>query len=117
MAKIQEIEELLRLWATMARVNFGGSGYPSMSVLHPNWSPPAPGQTPTMKTGGRLNAVIRVHQAIGQLSLRARNTVVVVYASGPIPAAEQAARLNCEVKTLEKRIEAIHRELAALLFG
>ena len=59
--------------------------------------------------------VKRVHQAIGQLSMRSRNTVVVVYASGVLPALEQAERLGCQVKTLEKRVEAIHRELAALL--
>lgn len=114
MAKIQEIEDMLRIWATMARAQWG-AGYPTMSVLHPNWSPPAPGQTPTMKTGGRPAMVARVHQAIGQLSLRSRNTVVVVYASGVLPAVEQAERLGCQVKTLEKRVEAIHRELAALL--
>ncbi len=114
MAKIKEIEDMLRIWASMARGGVG-DGYPAMSVLHPNWSPPPPGQTPTMRTGGQPAMVKRVHEAIGQLSLRSRNTVVVVYASGALPAVEQAERLGCQVKTLEKRVDAIHRELAALL--
>ena len=114
MAKIAEVEAMLLIWAAMVRCG-DGSGYPTMSVLHPNWSPPSPGQTPTMKTSGKPALVARVHQAIGQLSMRSRNTIVVVYASGVLPAVEQAERLGCQVKTLEKRVEAIHRDLAALL--
>lgn len=117
MAKIQEIEDMLRVWAAGVRV-VNGDGFPTMSVLHPNWSPPSPGQTPTLKTFSRGQLVERVHEAIARLSVRSRNTVVVVYASGQLTAAEQALRLDCQVKTLEKRVEAIHRELAAsLLMG
>lgn len=115
MAKIQVIDDALRRWAAAVAGEGDGSGYPTMSVLHKDWSPPTPGQTPTLKVVSRGGDVVATHAAIAQLSVRARNTVVVVYCCGRLSAAEQAERLDCQVKTLEKRVEAIHRELAALL--
>lgn len=117
MAKIQVIDDMLRRWAAAVAGDGDGSGYPTMSVLHVDWSPPTPGQTPTMKTVKRGADVERTHAAVARLSMRSRNTVVVVYCCGPLSVVEQAARLECQVKTLEKRVDAIHRELAALLMG
>ncbi|MDR7331750.1 hypothetical protein [Roseateles asaccharophilus] len=117
MAKIQQIDDMLRRWAAAVAGEGDGSGYPTMSVLHQDWSPPSPGQTPTMKTVSRGRDVDRVHAAVAALSMRERNTVVVHYCSGSLSLAEQAAKLGCQVRTVEKRIEAIHRVLAASLLG
>jgi DNA-directed RNA polymerase specialized sigma24 family protein len=85
-----------------------------MSVLHQDWSPPAPGQTPTLKVSRSSAELLRLHQAIGELTLRARNTVVVHYCQR-LSVAEQAALLDCQPKTVEKRVESIHRQLLGVL--
>lgn len=115
MAKIKAVDDMLRRWAAAVAGEGDGSGYPTMSVLHEDWSPPAPGQTPTMKTVSRGRDVELVHAAVAQLSMRERNTVVVHYCCGPLGLSEQAERLGCQVRTVEKRVEAIHRALAPLL--
>ncbi|PTT89010.1 hypothetical protein DBR42_08665 [Pelomonas sp. HMWF004] len=117
MAKIKAVDDALRRWAAAVAGEGDGSGYPTMSVLHEDWSPPSPGQTPTMKTVSRGRDVDLVHAAVAALSMRARNTVVVHYCCGPLSLAEQAERLGCQVRTLELRVEAIHRDLAASLLG
>lgn len=114
MAKIKTVDDMLRRWAAAVAGEGDGSGYPTMSVLHEDWSPPAPGQTPTMKTVSRGRDVERVHAAVAQLSMRERNTVVVCYCKR-LSVAEQAEQLGCAAVTVEKRVEAIHRALAALL--
>lgn len=114
MAKIKAIDDALRRWAAAVAGEGDGSGYPTMSVLHQDWSPPAPGQTPTMKTVRCGGDVERVHAAIGQLGIRERNTVVVHYCRR-LSLEEQAKVLECQAVTVKKRLEAIHRRLAALL--
>ena len=114
MAKIEAIDDMLRRWAAAVAGEGDGSGYPTKSVLHEDWSPPAPGQTPTMKTVTRGADVLRVHAAVAQLSMRERNTVVVHYCKR-LSLDEQAIELGCQPVTVKKRVEAIHRALAAVL--
>jgi DNA-directed RNA polymerase specialized sigma24 family protein len=112
MARDNGIEERLVRWASSVTVG-DGTGFPTMSVLHPEWQPPSPGVTPTMKTAPGSD-VQQTHRAIGQLSMRLRNTVVVHYCiKGSLE--EQALRLDCEVVTVHARINQAHRELQALL--
>lgn len=115
MAKIDWVEAALVRWAAAVVEGGGdGSGYPVMSVLHPEWSPPSPGQTPTLKTVRSSGDVRRVHAAIGLLTLRQRNTVVVHYCRR-LSLAEQGALLGCEADTVTKRVGEIHRTLASAL--
>lgn len=114
MARDPKIEERLQRWAQAVTVG-DGNGYPAMSMLHPQWQPPAPGQSPTMKVATGSDAK-QTHRCIEQLSQRLRNTVVVHYViKGTL--AEQAARLECAEVTVHARVEEAHRRLAVLLAG
>lgn len=113
MARDPYIEERLQRWAAAVTVG-DGSGYSATNVLHPNWTPPSPGLTPTLKAAPANADVRRMHQAVGRLSLKQRNAVVMHYVVRP-PLAEQCERLGCELRTLYARIEAAHAELRAEL--
>lgn len=99
-------------WAQWRRVG-DGSGYPTMSVLHEDWSPPSPGVTPTMKVSAN-GAVHVTHRAMASWSGRMRNTIAVHYLAN-LPIAEQAARLDCAERTVYERIDQAHRMLRAWL--
>ena len=45
-ARDERIEARLQRWARWVTVG-DGSGFPTMSVLHREWTPPSPGTTPT----------------------------------------------------------------------
>lgn len=102
MARDEEMHRRLTEWAQWRKVG-DGSGYPTMSVLHEDWSPPSPGLTPTMKVSAPSSAR-QTHRAIQTLSARMRNTVAVHYLT-TLPIAEQAARLECAERTVFERIE------------
>lgn len=112
MARDPNIEERLQRWAEAVLVG-DGSGYPALSTVHPDWSPPTPGQRPTMKVHGGTD-VQAMHRAVGELPLRLRNTVVVHYVL-KLPLAEQAARLECAERTVLERVERAHRALRPIL--
>ena len=110
MARDMKIEARLQRWAAAVTVG-DGSGFPTMSVLHPEWQPPSPGQTPTMKTSAHSD-VRETHREIGFLSMRLANTVVLHYCL-KLPLAAQAERLECGESTVIKRLELAHRQLRA----
>ena len=112
MARDQRMEERLQRWAQAVTVG-DGSGFPVMSVLHPEWQPPSPGITPTMKTAAASDAR-ETHRALKTLSQRLQNTVAVHYCM-KLPLDVQAQRLGCAVDTVHGRIEAAHRALWAAL--
>lgn len=115
MARDARVEELLHRWAAAVTVG-DGSGYASVNVLHPNWTPPSPGQSATLKAAPITSDVLRVHAAVGRLSLKQRNAVVMHYVLRPA-LSEQCERLGCELRTLYARIEAAHAVLRYELFG
>lgn len=116
MGKDDRIEALLIEWAQWVKVG-DGSGFSTMSVLHPDWSPPSPGITPTMKTAKHSRAQA-THRAIAQLSQRIGNTLVVHYVQRPaLSIAQQAERLDCADSTVLARVTFAHRELRRILFG
>jgi DNA-directed RNA polymerase specialized sigma24 family protein len=92
-------------WAQWRKVG-DGSGYPTMSVLHEDWSPPSPGQTPTMKVAAPSSAR-QTHRAMQGWSGRLRNTVALYYLTN-LPIADQAVRLDCAECTIFQRIEQAH---------
>lgn len=114
MARDAAIEARLQRWAQAVTVG-DGSGFPTMSVLHREWSPPSGGMTPSMKVAPASD-VMQTHRALGKLSLRLRNTVVVHYCLR-LPMELQAERLECAVDTVHGRVEQAHRQLAAVLQG
>jgi len=108
MARDDQIEARLLRWAAYCTVG-DGSGYAVMSVIHPEWSPPTPGMTPTMKTSA-ISDVRETHRAIERLSLRLANTLAVHYCMR-LPLDDQAARLHCTPSTVIARVELAHRLL------
>jgi DNA-directed RNA polymerase specialized sigma24 family protein len=112
MARDDRIEARLRRWAEASTVG-DGSGYPVMSTIHADWTPPSPGITPTLKVAPASD-VGETHRAIARLSMRLRDTVVIHYVQRPsLP--EQALRLRCSEATVYTRVEEAHRQLARLL--
>jgi DNA-directed RNA polymerase specialized sigma24 family protein len=111
-ARDEAIEARLQRWAQWVTAG-DGSGFPAMSVLHREWTPPSPGTTPTLKVGLSTDAQ-QTHRALMQLSLRFKNTVVVHYCH-KVPLAEQARRLECAESTVTARIGLIHQQLRQAL--
>lgn len=109
MARIPDIEARLLRWAQGVTLG-DGSGFPSMSVLHPEWQPPSPGVTPTLKALPGSD-VLETHRAISRLSERLIVTLVLHYILKP-PLAEQARMLDCGEATVYARVERAHGLLA-----
>lgn len=114
MAKIDWVEARLQRWADVVTSGRDGSGFPSINVLSREWMPPTPGTTPTLKVAASVSDIKATHHAIGLLSLRMRNTMVVHYCL-KLPVAEQAERLECAERTVLGRVEAAHRLLSKTL--
>ena len=112
MARDAAIEARLLRWAEAVTIG-DASGYASVCTLHESWSPPVAGQRPTLKVGVASD-VGQTHRAIGRLSLRLRNAVVVRYCYGGT-IAEQAARMECEPNTVHDRVERAHQALLGIL--
>jgi DNA-directed RNA polymerase specialized sigma24 family protein len=108
MARDVEMHERLVQWGQWITVG-DGSGYPTMSVLHKEWQPPAPGLTPTMKVAAPSSAR-QTHRVISRWSMRMRNTVVLHYGRN-LPIGQQAMLLSCSVRAVHARIELSHRLL------
>ena len=111
MARDTRIEARLQRWAAWLSVG-DGSGYPVMSVLHPEWQPPSPGITPTMKVSS-ISDARETHRAISRLmSKRMAHTLVLHYCMN-LSTAEKAMRLECTESTVIQRVDQAHRVLAA----
>jgi DNA-directed RNA polymerase specialized sigma24 family protein len=113
MARIQEIDRRLWLWAEALKVG-DGSGYPVKNTLHEDWSPPSPGMTPTMKVSRADGSAKQMTRAVQQLSQTLQATLVAHYLVR-MTAADIGLALGCKADTVHARIEAAHRELAGLL--
>lgn len=112
-ADVDLLEARLREWAGWLA---GGSsvGYPVTNVLHQSWLPPAPGQLPTIQTGGRSTRRERaLHECIKALSVRLQNTLAVVYCYR-LSVAEQALRLGCGESTVRARVLEAKRLLSLM---
>lgn len=109
------IERLLQSWGEWLSMGTnGGDGYPRTSPLHHSWMPPSPGMSPAMKAS-RGDRTLRVlHSAIGIMSMRLANTLVVVYVQR-VPPSEQALRLQCGESTVRARVREAKLKLRAAL--
>jgi DNA-directed RNA polymerase specialized sigma24 family protein len=105
------MERRLREWGSWLANGTRTGGFPTKNVLHESWMPPAPGSRPTLAVGGRDDGSEReLHGLIGQLSIRAANTLIVVYVL-KLRAAEQAIRLECRESTIRARVLQAKRRL------
>jgi len=112
MARDASIEQRLLRWAEWCKSG-DGSGYPVKSTLHPDWSPPSPGITPSMKVTPHNDAP-QTHRLVCRLSERMQRTLVAHYIKRT-PAAAIGMELGCRADTVHDRIEAAHRALLGLL--
>lgn len=110
MARIEEMDRMLWLWAERLEVG-DGSGYPTKCTIHPDWSPPSPGITPTMKvSSARRDGLGALVERLPD-SLRA--TVVARYLLR-MSDADAAAALGCAQPTVGQRITRAQQLLAAM---
>ena len=115
-ATIDIMQQRLCEWGAWMTRSGGGDGYPMTSVLHPSWTPPAPGQTPTLRAGGgsRDHQPRELHRLIQTLSGRLQATLIAVYVKR-MPIAELVRALECQASTVRARIGEAKRQLAMLL--
>lgn len=113
--QIDHLQRRLQAWAAWLTSEGSGVGYPTKSVLHSSWMPPAPGQTPSMMTsgGGSDRAERAMHAAILSLSTRLQDTLVVVYVMRAA-ADEQARQLACQPATVRARVAEARRLLGLM---
>jgi DNA-directed RNA polymerase specialized sigma24 family protein len=117
MMDIDVLHQRLLAWAAWLTGGGGGCGYPTKSVLHSSWLPPAPGSIPAMRTSSaRSSAPEReLHAIIRQtLSVRLQNTLAVVYLMRA-SASEQAVLLECQPSTVRARLGEAKRLIALAL--
>lgn len=113
MARIEEVDRRLWLWAEALKVG-DGNGYPAKNTLHEDWSPPGPGITPTMKVCAVGADVRTMTAAVRELSQTVQATLVAHYLLR-MAVVDIAAMMECKPDTVHARIEAAHRALAARL--
>lgn len=112
MARDVEIEARLKRWAEWRKVG-DGSGYSSISPLHPNWTPPSPGMRPGVRAARPTDAR-QTDCAVRRLSARLQMTLELHYCRN-LSLAEQAERLDCAESTVVQRIDSAHRLLLGIL--
>lgn len=107
-----DVEARLQRWALAVTVG-DGTGYPSVSVIHPNWMPPTKGSRPIMKVSRDGHDVQATHQSIGQLSVKQRDAICLHYVYR-LSTAEHAQRAGCADRTVRERLDAARRCLGAM---
>lgn len=107
-----DVKARLHRWALAVTVG-DGSGFPAMSVIHPNWTPPAKGSVPSMKVSHGRHDVVATHRSIGRLSRKQQDAICLHYVYR-LSLAQQAERAGCAERTVTDRLERAHRDLAAM---
>lgn len=108
----EAIEARLQRWAQAVTVG-DGSGYPAMSVIHPNWMPPTKGSKPMMKVAHGGHDVRATHRSIGLLSVKQRDAICLHYVYR-LTTTQHAVRADCAERTVRDRLDAARRALAAM---
>ena len=111
---LDPIHARLLAWAHWLTLGGNGDGYAAMSVLHPEWQPPTPGTTPTLKVGSSDAHHRATHAAVLTLSRRLQATLLVHYCKR-LTVAEQAEQLECAEPTVHARVREARKRIAAVL--
>lgn len=105
------MERRLVAWGVWRSAGGNGAGYPAMSVIHPNWTPPARGLPPRMPPAAASCAdEVALNGRIGELSVKMRDALFVRYVKR-MSLADQAATLSCSESTVLMRIASAKRRL------
>lgn len=107
-----DVEARLHRWAAAVSVG-DGAGYPSVSVIHPNWMPPTKGSRPAMVAARRGHDVQATHRSISTLSVKQRDAICLCYIYR-LSTARHAERAGCAERTVRDRLDAARRALAAM---
>lgn len=114
---VDTIDARLKDWARWVTIGRSSEGFPKVNVLHTSWLPPTPGSTPTLRVSRMDDKRHRaMHAAIGALSMRLANTVVVHYCYR-LTDAEQCERLGCARSTLHQRLQSARRQISENLMA
>lgn len=110
------VERRLLEWAAWKMRGRSGDGYPTKSVLHPSWSPPTPGRTPTMMTtsAGSETRERQVDECVQELRPKLRDAIVVRYLMRA-DIDEQVRRAGCTADGVRKRVQMAKEEIAIAL--
>lgn len=111
-AEVDVLTTRLQAWAAWLTAGGCAVGFPTKSVLHESWLPPAAGQTPSTPSvqAGDANEQ-RLHGIISAMCVRLQNTLVVVYVMRARPA-EQVLWLQCQESTVRARVLEAKRAIA-----
>lgn len=112
---LESMERELLAWGAYVAGGRDGNGFPVMSVIHPNWQPPAKGMTP--KAPRRAQSYIRERRmdaAVRHLSGKLQDALAVRYVKR-MSCAEQARVLGCQPGTLDARVREAKRQLVGVL--
>jgi hypothetical protein len=110
---MDQADALLMAWGAALKGEAGGSGYPTKSVLHPSWSPPAIGVQGGMQVAaGQALPLGKVHRGVLALPLKLQDTLVVVYVMRESVQA-RAVLLGCQDSTVRARVLEAKRRLIA----
>lgn len=114
---LDAMERRLQAWGAWRGQTGSADGYPSKSVLHPTWSPPSAGTTPTLHAARRGDGEERAMDGhIGSLSVKLRDAVFLRYVKR-MPDAAMAQSLGCQQATARARVVEAKRQLGVLLRG
>lgn len=115
-ATTDAMERRLREWGSWLAAGCSTTGgYPTKSVLHPEWSPPSSGSRPAMKVATvRDNRERAVHAVVCAMSHRLQQTLIVQYVIN-VSLEERLTRLGCGKATLYARVTAAKRTIGAEL--
>jgi hypothetical protein len=113
-ATVDVMEQRLREWGSWvaAGAGRGADGFPTKSVLHPEWQPPSSGSRPAMKVATRRDDRERqVHAVVCGLSKRMQHTLLVQYVLN-LSLQDRLDRLGCAKATLFARVAAAKHAIA-----
>ncbi len=112
---VDALESRLLAWGAWLGSGGRGEGFPRTNILHKNWLPPAAGSRPGVVVAGSANTQEReVQAAVGQLSVRLANALVLHYVYR-MPVPEAALRQECALATAYARVEEGRRRLRVAL--
>lgn len=113
---IERMERALLAWGAFRAGGGCGDGYPTTSVISPDWMPPASGMRASMPMPARSTMAERLLDfAIQALSVKLRDSLYVVYVKRA-SVAQRAVMLQCKPLTVDARVREAKRALASMGF-
>jgi hypothetical protein len=111
---LDAMERELVAWGSYVAGGREVAGFPVMSVIHPNWMPPAKGMPAKLPMRPRdYSMERRVDGVVRRMSRKLQDALAVRYVRR-MPYAEQAMALGCQPGTVDARVREAKRQIAAV---